>query len=185
MDANEAYLLGALKDAHVDFKRGEIQVFQKNLEWLYLIDDILFELFGLRGTISKRDVFQLRKKNKKMVARIEQLLQESLCNEHFVAGLFDAEGCVKLSSKSKIPVLDITQCDRGRENLEAAKEVFEKHGIKCYLNGPYAHVRAKRPQYHLCVYGVENCKKFVNVIPIKHPEKRQRLVDFGLWNLRL
>ncbi len=180
MDANEAYLLGALKDAHVDFKRGEIQVFQKNIEWLRLVDDILFNLFGMRGRISKQDVFQLRKKNKEMVERIKSLLQEPLNNEYFVAGLFDAEGCVKLSSKSKIPVLDITQCDLGLDNLKAAKQVLETHKIICYLNGPYGHKRAKRPQYHLCIYGIENCKKFMKVIPIKHPDKCRRASELGL-----
>lgn len=145
MDADEAYLIGALCDAHIDFKRNEIQVYQKNLDWLHLIDDILFNIFNVRGTISKRDVFQLRKKSKQMIERIRTLMNEPFDNEHFVAGLFDSEGSLYFSTKSKIPVIDFTQCDLGLENLKIAKKVIERFGIKCYLNEQYIHKHAKRP----------------------------------------
>ncbi len=176
MDADEEYFIGALGDAHVDFKRHELQVFQKNLEWLEGINQILRDSFGVEGKIFKRDVFMLRKKNKALVERIKQLLTEKIEDGRgFVAGLFDSEGSVYLSTKSKIPVLDITQCDKGLANLEIAKKVLDSLGIKTNLNGPYKHKHAKRPQYHLRVYGFANCKMFCESIKLRHPEKSSKM----------
>ena len=135
----------------------------------------MHEAFGVKGKIFKRDVYLLRKRNKQMAEKISQL--KSDCNSfglNFVAGFFDAEGPVYLSSKSKIPVIDITQCERGLKFLETAKSILEKEGIVCNLNGPYIHKHAKLPQYHLRIYGIKNCKLFLGKVPIFYREKFEK-----------
>lgn len=100
MKSNEAYFLGALGDAYLDFKRNEVQIYQK--------DD----------------------------------------REYFVAGLFDSEGSVYLSTKNKK-----------------------------FLNGPYKHWNSKMKSYHLRVYG-KHARLFFLRIPIIHKEKKARFEKF-------
>lgn len=179
MKANEAYLRGALGDAYLDFKRNELQFYQKNREWLNIINEILLDLIGEKGSITKRDVFLLRKKSKKLFIELRRILAEDVSSsKDFVAGLFDSEGSIYLSSKSKIPVLDITQAEKGKQLLELSKVILESLGVRAFLNGPYKHWNSKMPTYHLRVYGKENCLKFLGDIPIKHPEKLYRFKEF-------
>jgi intein-encoded DNA endonuclease-like protein len=176
MKADEAYLRGALGDAYLDFKRNELQFYQKNRQWLDLINDILYGLIGERGSITKRDVFLLRKKSKKLFVELRRILAEDVSDSNdFVAGLFDSEGSAYLSSKSRIPVLDITQSEKGKTLLEVSKVVLAKAGIRSFLNGPYKHWNSKLPTYHLRVYGVRYCSQFMDEFPIRHPDKLYRL----------
>lgn len=175
MDAYGSYLLGAMGDAHVDYKRGELFFHQKNREWLEYINQLLNHLFGFTGRIFKQDVFCLRKKSKVLISQISELQQAPIANlSYFFGGLFDSEGSISLSSKSKIPVIDITQCIKGLRNIELAKEALDSLSVKNYINGPYNHKHAKLLQYHIRVYGVENCKKIFNSCPILHPEKSKK-----------
>lgn len=179
MKENEAYLRGALGDAYLDFKRNEMQFYQKNKEWLDLINEIVYDLIGEKGSITKRDVFLLRKKSKKLFIELKRILSEDISNsKSFVAGLFDSEGSIYLSSKSKIPVLDITQSEKGKNLLELSKAILESIGIRSFLNGPYKHWNSKLPTYHLRIYGKKNCVKFLSEIPIKHAEKLYRFSKF-------
>ena len=57
----EEYLIGAFQDAYVDEKRNEIQVYQKNLAWLELVNSKMREALGVEGKFFKRDVYLLRK----------------------------------------------------------------------------------------------------------------------------
>ena len=177
MNADEEYLLGAMTDAYFDTKRSEIQFYQKNREWLEHINDLLFRCFNVKGKIFKRDVFLLRKRNKEMALKIKSIQKKKIHDgTSFVSGLFDAEGSIYLSTKSKIPVLDITQSEKGLKNLLIAKEVFEREKIKCFLNGPYKNKHGKLLQYHLRVYGKGNCKLFLLKVGLKHPEKLKKLM---------
>ncbi|PIT85158.1 hypothetical protein COU36_04885 [Candidatus Micrarchaeota archaeon CG10_big_fil_rev_8_21_14_0_10_59_7] len=190
MNADEEYLLGAMGDAYLDVKRSELQFYQKDVSWLEDINEILDRLFGLKGKIFKRDVFWLRKRNKRMAARIVELRGEEIVDgKSFVAGLFDSEGSFYLSSKSKIPVADITQCDKGLKSLEIAKRVLDGLGIKCVINGPYNHKHAKRPQFHLRIYGAARCGRFFEEIPLKHRRKIEKFMSLsksgGLQTLTL
>ena len=172
----EEYFLGALADSHLDKERNELQIYQKNVGWLQMMNALLFEIFGLKGRIYKRDVYWLRKRNKNMMKRILELqtlpISDGKC---FVAGLFDAEGSVYTSTSSKIPVLDITQCERGLESLHVSQRVLSNVGIMSHLNGPYQHKYGKIPQYHLRIYGKRFSQRFLELIPIKHVEKRNKL----------
>ncbi len=155
-----------------------MQFYQKNKQWLEQINEILYEMIGERGTISKRDVYLLRKKSKKLFLRINEILSEPIEHrEEFIAGLFDSEGSVYLSTKSKIPVVDITQSEKGYHLLVRAKTFLEGIGIKTFLNGPYKHWNSKMKTYHLRAYGKES-RLFFSVIPMKHPEKKKRFVEF-------
>jgi len=183
MNAEEEYLLGALGDAYIDEKRNELQFYQKNLQWLRRINGILRRNFGVSGRIFKRDVYLLRKRNKRLIARIRELKREAYDGIYFVAGLFDSEGSVYLSTKSKIPVIDITQANKGLKLLRVARRVIKRLQIKSYLNGPYSHKNSKLPQYHLRIYGFSNCAKFCKSVPVKHPEKIARFKQF--WTSRL
>ena len=179
MKKDEAYLRGALGDAYLDYKRNELQFYQKNREWLDLINEILVGLIGEKGSITKRDVFLLRKKSKKLFVELKRILNGDISNSNdFVAGLFDSEGSVYLSSKSKIPVLDITQSEKGMHLLELSKTILDKRGIRSFLNGPYKHWNSKQQMYHLRVYGMKNCLKFASLIPVKHPDKLYRLNEY-------
>ena len=176
MKREEAYLLGALKDAYLDYKRNELQLYQKNKEWLEEINEILFLLIGEKGRIFKRDVYLLRKRSK----RLFEILKKLNLSEHgddFVAGLFDSEGSIYLSTKSKIPVVDITQSSKGLENLKYSQAVLKKSGIKSFLNGPYKHWNSKLETYHLRVYG-KNALLFGKKIPYIHPDKKKRFTTF-------
>lgn len=171
----EEYLIGAFQDAFVDEKRNEVQVYQKNLSWLELVNSRMQEAFGVKGKIFKRDVYLLRKRNKQMVQKLKELKNQSdLFGLDFVAGLFDSEGSVYLSTKSKIPVIDITQSSKGLEYLETAKRILEAQGIECKLNGPYVHKRAKLLQYHLRIYGTKKCQKFLDIVPLFYRNKFER-----------
>ncbi len=178
MNKNEAYLIGAFGDAYLDFKRSEVQFYQKDKRWLEYINEILFEMIGQKGTIFKRDVFLLRKRSKKLFLRLNQILSEPIqYGEMFVAGLFDSEGSLYLSTKSKIPVADITQSEKGKHLLDQAQKILNEIGIKSFLNGPYKHWNSKLQTYHLRVYG-KQCKLFFSKIPIKHQEKINRFFAY-------
>ena len=152
-----------------------MQVYQKNLAWLEFVNSEMQEAFGVRGKIFRRDVFLLRKRNKKMVQKFLKLRADTgAFGVHFVAGLFDSEGSVYLSTKSKIPVIDITQSEKGLEFLKTAKRVLEGCGIGSNLNGPYNHKHAKMPQYHLRIYGTMKCKKFLENVPIFYVGKFEK-----------
>ena len=146
MNAEEEYLLGAFGDGYIDDKRHELFFHQKNLQWLEFINDLLQRNFGISGKISKQDVYILRKKNKELTQKFRALQKEKISGgKDFVAGLFDSEGSVYLSTKSKIPVIDITQSSKGLDWLKFAQQILIKEGIKSNLNGPYNHIHAKLP----------------------------------------
>jgi hypothetical protein len=168
------YLIGAFQDAYVDEKRNEVQVYQKNRAWLEFVNSKMQEAFGVKGKIFKRDVYLLRKRSKRFVQQFLKLKQNSSYGLDFVAGLFDAEGSVYLSTKSKIPVIDITQSSKGLSYLEIARDVLLQNGIRSNLNGPYLHKRAKLPQYHLRIYGIRYCKEFLERVPIFYADKFEK-----------
>ena len=176
MKAEEAYFAGALCDAYLDRKRNEIQLYQKNKEWLVKMNDLLYKIAGKKGKIFERDVFLLRKRDKDMFAKIEQIVSEKPDPmEFFISGLFDSEGSIYLSSKSKIPVVDITQSEKGKHLLDWTQHFLEEKGIPSKLNGPYKHRASKLEMYHLRIYGVKNCKRFFLLSPTLHPEKRKKI----------
>jgi intein-encoded DNA endonuclease-like protein len=179
MKREEAYLLGALGDAYLDYKRNELQFYQKNKEWLEQINEILYKLIGEKGKISKRDVYLLRKRSKRLFQKLKMLQKSPKEHgEYFVAGLFDSEGSIYLSTKSKIPVVDITQSEKGLDVLKYSKDILGKCGIKSFLNGPYKHWNSKMKTYHLRVYG-KQCIVFGFKIPMIHPEKVKRFMTFA------
>ncbi len=174
----EAYLLGALGDAYLDYKRNELQFYQKNKEWLERINEVLYVISGVKGKIFKRDVYLLRKRSKHLFQKLKALLKAPKQHgEYFVAGLFDSEGSIYLSTKSKIPVIDITQSEKGLGDLKYSRAVLSKCGIKSFLNGPYKHWNSKKQTYHLRIYG-KNCVLFGSRIPIIHPDKVKRFITF-------
>ncbi len=185
MNEKEEYFIGSLGDAYIDYKRNELQVYQKNLQWLESFNDLLFEIFELKGKIFKKNVYWLRKRNKSMVQRIKELLKEIPQTEHYVAGLFDTEGSYYLSSDRTTPVIDITQSVKGLTRLNIASSILEKDGINCVLNGPYQHKHGKLPQYHLRIYGKENFEKFKNIVPFKHSDKTTKMKTFTVQTLSL
>ena len=185
MNEKEEYFVGALGDAYIDYKRNELQVYQKNLQWLENFNNLLFDIFKLKGKIFKKNVYWLRKSSKAMILRIKQLLEEKPQTEHYVAGLFDTEGSYYLSSDRTTPVIDITQSIEGLARLHVANSILEKDGIKCVLNGPYNHKHGKLPQYHLRIYGKENFEKFKKLVPFKHPDKTTKMETLTVQTLSL
>ncbi len=185
MDEKEEYFVGSLGDAYVDFKRNELQVYQKNLQWLEAFNELLFEIFKVKGKIFKRNVFWLRKRNKSMISSLKQLLNETPQTEYYVAGLFDTEGSYYLSSDRTTPVIDFTQCCDGLFRLNFARAILERDGIVCKLNGPYNHKHGKLPQYHLRIYGKKNFEKFKKLVPFKHPDKINKMKTLTVQTLSL
>jgi intein-encoded DNA endonuclease-like protein len=153
------------------------------LAWLEFVNSKMREAFGVEGKVFKRDVYLLRKRSKPAVQKLLELkARKGELDLDFVAGLFDSEGSVYLSTKSKIPVIDITQSSKGLEFLEIADKILGKHGIGCKLNGPYLHKHAMLPQYHLRIYGIEKCKKFLGQVPIFYVDKFDRHHLSGDYN---
>jgi len=178
MEPNEAYFLGALGDAYLDYKRNEVQIYQKDVEWLEHLNEILFQMIGEKGRIFKRDVFMLRKRSKKLFLILKELSNEPIVHgEYFIAGWFDSEGSVYLSTKSKIPVVDITQSEKNLRVLDDCKQILDGLKIKSYLNGPYKHWNSNLKMYHLRVYG-KHARMFFLRIPIIHKEKKARFEKF-------
>lgn len=177
------YMLGAFGDAHLDFKRKEVQIYQKNLEWLEYLNGLLYDIIGSKGRIFKRDVYVLRKKSKLLFEIIKRTRPDD--SLYFVAGFFDSEGSIYASSKSKIPVLDITQSEKGKVLLEKAMLTLNKIGVRCHLNGPYKHYNSKLPAYHLRIYGWENLEKFCKHVQVHHPEKLSRIMSFRVADPKL
>ncbi|OIO20840.1 hypothetical protein COV61_04670 [Candidatus Micrarchaeota archaeon CG11_big_fil_rev_8_21_14_0_20_47_5] len=175
MQKFEEYFIGALQDAYVDEKRNEIQLYQKNKEWLDFINANLKKDYGITGKIFKRDVYLLRKRSKAFVLKIKEAkTRMNSFGADFVAGLFDSEGSVYLSTKSKIPIIDVTQSEKGLEYLKCAQKILMENGIDSKLNGPYKHKHGKLLQYHLRIYGNKKCGIFFRLIPIYYKNKFEK-----------
>ena len=177
MEAEEEYMLGAMGDGYIDPKRGEIQVYQKNLEWLEYVNTVMLKALGVSGKISKRDVYWLRKRSKRAATRLLALMQQRPDTVCFVAGLFDSEGSIYLSV-SGTPVVDITQSEKGLRSILDTQRILGLCGIESRVNGPYINRHGKLLQYHLRVYGRRRCVEFRKLVPIRHPDKIERFYRF-------
>ena len=178
MKSDEAYFWEHLETLILILSVTKCKFTKKDVEWLEYLNEILFRMIGERGRLFKRDVFMLRKRSKKLFLILKKLLNEPIQHgEYFVAGWFDSEGSVYLSTKSKIPVVDITQSEKGLSVLNNCKQILDGLGIKNFLNGPYKHWNSKLKTYHLRVYG-KHARLFFLRIPLIHKEKKARFKKF-------
>jgi len=175
----QEYLLGALLDGYIDLRRKEIQIYQKERKWLEFVNQLVKENFGITGSIThKKNVFCWRKKSKRLLELITSLsLSDVQDGRYFVAAVFDTEGSIYRSSKSRIPVIDITQSEKGLPILRKVQSVLKRRKIKSNINGPYRNPNSKLPQYHLRIYGRKNCIKFFDTFPIQHPSKKRKFIE--------
>ena len=115
MNANIGYLLGAMRDATVDFRKGknyEVKISQKTKQWLQLIQSIFNKEFGKEGRITRhmKGYWILRINDKQLVTKIIEISGIKIPQENwgtpedirncsdketitsYIRGFFDAEG---------------------------------------------------------------------------------------------
>ncbi|MBI2075828.1 MAG: hypothetical protein HYT72_01095 [Candidatus Aenigmarchaeota archaeon] len=145
-----AYLLGALRDATADVRKGknyEIKIAQKETEWLRLLQKLFKKNFGFRGNITKHvnGTEILRLSGKAIVQNIleisEMKIPQELWNtptiirkqppeiqKDYLRGFFDAEGGLPKDPKNaKQKYLSFSQ--KNREPLEFLRGVLIKQNF--------------------------------------------------------
>ena len=149
IDKETAYLLGALRDASVDVRKGknyEIKIAQKNRKWLEILQKIISKKFGYEGKITKHrgNYYILRITRKTVVEKIIELAEittpQSRWNtpviikkqpleiqKEYVKGFFDAEGGLPKNPK-KWKYISFDQ--KIKEPLEFVRSILLKLGFK-------------------------------------------------------
>ena len=174
MNEDFAYLLGALHDAHMIYRKDKgtygFELEQKNKNYIFYLSKLIEKLFDKKIKIEKRkrswgDYYRIRVHSKKIYFDImkysfNNLLKKSpsKIKKALVCGLFDAEGSVS-SNEVRIFNKDI-------ELLEITKQVIESFGIRC---GKI--VRTCGDVFQTPVYAKEHKNKFMITFKPKHPDK--------------
>ena len=144
-----AYLLGALRDASIDIRKGknyEVKIAQKNRKWLEILQTIIERKFGYKGKITKhqKNYHILRITRKTVVERIVAIAEittpQSQWNtptiikkqpleiqKEYIKGFFDAEGGLPRNPK-KWKYISFDQ--KAKEPLEFVRNVLIKLGFK-------------------------------------------------------
>lgn len=96
----------------------------------------------------------------------------------YLAGLIDGEGtvaCYRYSGiyRSRHIMVSNTEKDIIRACAEACDYLGITYSIKNYSR--YHKVGNKKPEYRLHIYGYQNCKKVLEIIPIKATYKFEKL----------
>lgn len=191
MNEFEAYLLGALRDATIDIRKGknyEIKIAQKSKEWLEYLQQIFEQLFGKRGRITKhrRNYWILRINDKSIVEKILELSEIKIPQEEwntptklketkderilisYIRGFFDAEGGLpKNIDKDSQKYIIFSQ--KNKESLEFLQKMLNKMGIKTtkitFCGGVWEFRITRK----------ESIIKFIEKIGSLHPDKKSRL----------
>lgn len=142
-----AYLLGALRDATMDIRKGknyEIKIAQKESDWLRLLQKLFEKSFEISGNITKHingtEILRINGKNAvEVILKISEMKvpqdswetpkvirEQSLeIQINYLRGFFDAEGGLpKNPETAKQKYLAFSQ--KNRESIEFLREILIK-----------------------------------------------------------
>ena len=197
MDNKMCYLLGALRDATIDVRKGknyEIKIAQRNLRWLKLLQKLFGQYFKNRGRITKHvnNTNILRINGREIVERIIQVSgikvpqnnwqtpevmkkQQTAGILAYIRGFFDAEGGLpKYPKKNKQKYISFDQ--KNKEPLIFIRNKLVEYGYKptkLTFTGGNWQFRITRKSH---------IKKFYQEIGSWHPEKRKKLKILGSFS---
>ncbi len=182
-----AYLLGALRDATTDIRKGknyELKIGQKDVRWLLYLQKLFKELFGDGGNISPHgDYLILRITNKAVVLKIVEISEievpqntwdtPSLLHTapeaakiDYVRGFWDAEGGLPKTTKQTYISFD----QKNRSALEFIRDILITKGFhptRITLTGKCWQFRLTRKM---------ELARYFQEIGTAHPEKRYRFL---------
>ena len=185
-----AYLAGCLRDGSLDRKRYVINITQKNLEWLLIIQQYFKKLFKTTPSIRKfRDCFELRicSKNIFQFFAVDLEIKKS-CQEtpefiksnkqlwiQYISGFFDAEGyCTSPQTYKRTGKMKISFYQNNLESLVFIKNVLRSFGIES--GNPY--LQNSRKCYALYIQSRIGILKFNEIFkPIRKKQNLAELVE--------
>lgn len=190
MNTNLGYLLGAMRDATVDIRKGknyEIKVSQKNKEWIKLIQKIFEREFGKKGKITRhmKNYWILRINGKNFVRKIVETSQIKIPQENwgtpdrirnsdkrsvinsYIRGFFDAEGGLprNITSESQKYVIF---SQKNKESLEFIRKELDEIEIK-----PTNLTRCGGV-WEFRITRKKSILRFIEIIGSSHPEKIEK-----------
>jgi DNA-binding transcriptional regulator WhiA len=203
INPNLAYLIGYLHgDGHIDSNGKRISFFDKYIGQLEFINQLVGDLFNVKGSIYLRknnffnstaptldirrvtinsflsDVIGLKrgKREENVIPKI--IKNNKILLKWYLCGLFDAEGSMPLNPKKRRDIyIDIAMKDKTL--ISSIKEILEKEfGIKSY--GPYIRIaknnkiKNSTTESELRIRKLSEIKKFLSIIRTAHPDKIRR-----------
>ena len=145
-----AYLLGALRDSTIDVRKAknyEIKIAQKETKWLFVVQKIFLNHFGVEGKITQhtKDAKILRINGKEIVNKIIEISQMKIPQENwntpdiiknqdisvqleYVKGFFDAEGGLPRDPQ-KASQKYICFGQKNKESIEFVRNVLIRNGF--------------------------------------------------------
>lgn len=191
MNEKMAYLLGALRDATIEIRKGknyEVKIAKKNKKWLELIQEIFEKEFGKKGKISKHlnGYWILRINGKEIVNQIIEISEIKIPQENwntpsiiktsdniktkinYIRGFFDSEGGLpKKITKNSQKYIIFSQ--KNKESLEFVKKVLQELNIKT------TNLTKCGGVWEFRITTKNDILKFIEQIGSLHPEKVRKL----------
>ena len=90
-------------------------------------------------------------------------------NEHYIAGFFDGEGYI--AKDRALIVMTNTE----KSIIDETSQYLKNHNIENVVITEQPKNNNYLTAYRLRVYGIKNVKKFIDLIPIRHPDKLVRV----------
>ena len=177
MNKELAFLLGAFGDGSLPDRSYKwdytIEFDQKNKQWLGLVAENLYNVFGKKPNVkkTKKGYYRLRLYSKGIYKRLEyyrsnvKLINSKSLRKEFVKGFYDAEATVHKSRYS------IVVYNKNRELIEFSKNALLQFKINPSKN--YIDKRSDTISYS--IYGKNQLIKFRENIGFTHPEKVKKL----------
>ena len=182
-----AYLLGALRDATADVRKGknyEIKIAQKESSWLRFLQNIFKKNFDISGNITQHvngtEILRISGKDTvNTILKISEMkIPQELWNTpsiikrqpiglqlHYLRGFFDAEGGIPHNSGR----FYIQLVQKNLPKIELIKELLIELGIKSgRIHNPSKRVD---PDYWRIFILADSYKKFADLIGSLHPIK--------------
>ncbi|MBI2649334.1 MAG: LAGLIDADG family homing endonuclease [Thaumarchaeota archaeon] len=91
---------------------------------------------------------------------------------HYLAGIFDSEGSIYMNSHSWF---EIAIANTDKEMLESIRNLLNRNSFsaKIVLGGP-SQLGEGNNVWHLRIWRREEVRRFIEIVPVKHPEKRAK-----------
>lgn len=91
---------------------------------------------------------------------------------HYLAGIFDSEGSIYMNSHSWF---EIAIANTDKEMLESIRNLLNRNSFsaKIVLGGP-SQLGEGNNVWHLRIWRREAVRRFIEIVPVKHPEKRAK-----------
>lgn len=180
------YLCGIAEDAYIrknPIKGYEFDLDSASLGWLQHVQPILMELIEKEVRIrphTNRPHFRLRFFHKDLVTELWEIKEHPeivrrinpSSQKQYIAGFFDAEGSATITGTNQ-PMLSMysTRLDKITILTDLLDNFYIHSGV---------YLPEGRNVYQLYITGRDTIREFAMTIPIRHPEKREKI---RLYNL--